>query len=86
MTEKQTEPAPTESLPEAQAEHDQEAVLAALRILPPRLRNQRVAELFLRTLHDAELRRDFRNRPLDYFKLAGILLGQSRLNKVLKIV
>jgi hypothetical protein len=47
---------------------EKDAVVAALRLLPRRLRTKKVAALFRETIRDPDLRRDFRSRPLQYFK------------------
>jgi len=57
---------------EIDADTEREAVLAALRLLPARLRSPELAELFGRTMHDPDLRRDFRSRPAEYLHHLGI--------------
>jgi hypothetical protein len=52
-------------------------VIAALRILHPRMRNAAVAELFLRMMEDEKLRRDFRSRPNDFFISCGIRIPEN---------
>lgn len=47
-------------------ETERKAVLAALRLIPARMRTPELAELFARTMRDPVLRQDVRSRPTEY--------------------
>lgn len=57
---------PSQDSLEFDGETERKAVLAALRLMPARMRSTQLAELFARTMHDPELRQDFRSRPAEY--------------------